>query len=193
MPVSQFRGFSSAPLWLAAEEGNASYHLPSKTQQQEIPERPDEHVTIEDLEDDARAEFDRSTPEEQDEWRQALRSLSETDPNVSFVDEMNGMDEEINLEVNSIDREEPITFPEQKPNKNNAGFWADEEDDEFGQVFDDDDDFRGDDMTTISHAQLDLHRDMREYQRRIAWDMPLLRSSFPTQHHYHHNPMSLHG
>ncbi len=188
-PLNQFRSFSSVPSWLA-EENDASSNLATETEKRKVfdPASAKEYLTIEDLEDDSRAEFDRSTPEEQNEWREALRSLSETDPTTSFVDELNGMDEEIAKEVEDIDRTAPVTFPEKKPNKLTAGFWADEEDDEFGQVFDDDDEFREDDMTTPAHAQLDLHRDMRAYQRRIAWDMPLLSSEPPRHHHHHHCP-----
>jgi small subunit ribosomal protein S35 len=113
--------------------------------------------------------------------REALRILSKHDTPESLSQHLGDVDEfddrEIAQEVDEIDREAPIAFPERKPSKTNVGFWGDEEDDEFGQVFDDDDEFLADDITTPAHAQLDLHRDMREYQRRIAWDMPLLRST----------------
>lgn len=89
------------------------------------------------------------------------------------------MEADIDREVDEIEEATPFKFPDipRPNNNNNAGFWADSEEDELGQVFDDDDDFQADDMTTPAHAQLDLHRDMREYQRRIAWDMPLLGST----------------
>ncbi len=178
IPVNQLRPFSSAPIWLEEEKNSAGQTPTPDTQKQEV--YPKTHyLTIEDLEDDARAEFDRASPEEQQEWREGLRALSEVDDTASFTDELDAMEEDITRDVEEIDRETPFAFPEHRPNKNNAGFWADEEHDELGQVFDDDDDFQADDMTTTAHAQLDLHRDMREYQRRIAWDMPLLSSMGP--------------
>lgn len=86
------------------------------------------------------------------------------------------MDEEISREVDEIEREMPIVERPEKLTGPAIGFWASDEDDEFGKEPDDDDSFRGDDITTPAHAELDHHRDMREYQRRVAWDMPLLRS-----------------
>lgn len=177
-PVGQFRRFSSAPFWLD-EENNASKTLSSETGSDKASKPQIQYLTIEDLEDSARAEFDRASPDVQQEWREGLRALSEVDHTAPFADELNAMEEDITRETDQIEREEPIVFTEVKPNKLNAGFWADEEDDEFGRVFDDNNEFRGDDITTPAHAQLDLHRDMREYQRRIAWDMPLLKSTPP--------------
>lgn len=174
-PITQCRSFSSVPWRLAEENASGSTTENATTDNNKS---AGSMLTIEDLDPETKAEFDRSSPEDQQEMRDALRHLSESDPSEAFINAE--IDEEIAQEVDAIEREEPMVFPEHKPNKNNAGFWADEEDDEFGQVFDEDDDFQADDITTPAHAQLDLHRDMREYQRRIAWDMPLLRSTFRT-------------
>jgi small subunit ribosomal protein S35 len=40
-----------------------------------------------------------------------------------------------------------------------------------------DETFKGDDMTSLGHAELDQHREMREYARIAAWEMPLLSST----------------
>jgi small subunit ribosomal protein S35 len=40
----------------------------------------------------------------------------------------------------------------------------------------DDPEFAGDDITSIAHAELDDHREMREYARLAAWELPLLTS-----------------
>ena len=40
----------------------------------------------------------------------------------------------------------------------------------------DDEVFEGDDMTSLGHGDLERHREMREYARIAAWDMPLLAS-----------------
>ncbi|ERF68859.1 hypothetical protein EPUS_04511 [Endocarpon pusillum Z07020] len=169
-----WRTFSSAPIWREEEKTNASQTPTPNTERQEA--HPTiQYLTIDDLEDDARAEFDRASPEEQQEWREGLRALSEVDHTAPFSDELDAMEADIDREVDEIDEATPFRFPDvPKPNKDTGGFWADAEEDELGQVFDEDDDFQADDMTTPAHAQLDLHRDMREYQRRIAWDMPLL-------------------
>jgi len=76
-----------------------------------------------------------------------------------------------------IDREiEPLRFQDYRARGQEVGFWADEEDDEFGQVEDDDDDIEEEDITSVAHSELEVHREMREYARIVAWDMPLLKS-----------------
>lgn len=58
-----------------------------------------------------------------------------------------------------------------------GSFWNDEERDsemitnEFGE-----DDFEEDDITSMGHAKLEEHREMRQYARIAVWEMPLLSS-----------------
>ncbi|PVI05091.1 hypothetical protein DM02DRAFT_555168 [Periconia macrospinosa] len=49
------------------------------------------------------------------------------------------------------------------------GFWAEGEK-SLGQ----DEDYYGDDITSDGHGQLEHHRELREYARLIAWELPLL-------------------
>jgi small subunit ribosomal protein S35 len=49
------------------------------------------------------------------------------------------------------------------------GFWAEGEE-EMGI----DEDYYGDDLTSHGHGELAQHRQLREYNRLIAWEMPLL-------------------
>lgn len=75
-----------------------------------------------------------------------------------------------------VDRESEIRFEDVKdPGR---GFWANEEDDELAQTEDGDDAFNDDEITSMAHAELELHREIREYARIAAWDMPLLSSTF---------------
>lgn len=60
-------------------------------------------------------------------------------------------------------------FPKIKP-----GFFAAEEDDP--QDVGEDEEFEGDDITSIGHAQLEQHREIRDYMRIAAWEMPMLSS-----------------
>ena len=90
-------------------------------------------------------------------------------------------DAEMEMEATEIAREvdrevEPLRFQDYRARGQEVGFWADEEDDEFGQVEDDDDDFEEEDITSVAHSELEVHREMREYARIVAWDMPLLKS-----------------
>ncbi|KAK2737976.1 37S ribosomal protein S24, mitochondrial [Myotisia sp. PD_48] len=107
----------------------------------------------------------------------ALVPDSEVDPTVL---------REIDHLVSKIDREAPTSYPELK--KQN-GYWAEEEEDEFISTVEDcDDEFRNDDITSMGHDELQEHRELREYARIIAWDMPSLSSlakpfSLPPQTH----------
>jgi hypothetical protein len=177
-PVGQFQSFSSAP-WRLEEDSNASKagNPASPSEEKKASPLKTYHFTLEDLEDNARAEFDRVPPEEQQKWRESLKALSELDHTAPFAEELDAMAPEIAQKAKEIDRAQPLSFPNHRPAKNSVGFWADSEPDDLGNVFDDDDDFQADDMTTPAHGELDHHRDMRAYQRRIAWDMPFLTST----------------
>lgn len=77
--------------------------------------------------------------------------------------------------VGEVQREAPlddIKFPKIKP-----GFWAMGEDEP--QDVGEDEEFEGDDITSIGHAQLEKHREIREYMRIAAWEMPMLSSLSP--------------
>lgn len=63
---------------------------------------------------------------------------------------------------------------QEPPPDTRMGFWGEEEEDEFGQVADEDDETHTDDMTSLAHQSLELHREHREYARIAAWDMPSL-------------------
>ncbi|KAH8434951.1 mitochondrial 37S ribosomal protein mS35 [Aspergillus melleus] len=78
---------------------------------------------------------------------------------------------ELNREVANLDRG-GLRFEDVREKR--PGFWAEEEDDEFGLVEDADDEFREDEMTSMAHAEVELHRDIREWTRIAAWDMPFL-------------------
>ena len=53
------------------------------------------------------------------------------------------------------------------------GFFAlDEEREDPGE----DPEFENDDITSTAHGELEEHREMREFARVMAWDMPLLYS-----------------
>lgn len=43
-----------------------------------------------------------------------------------------------------------------------------------------DEEFEGDDITSLGHGELEQHREMREYARIAAWEMPLLSSTHTT-------------
>lgn len=56
-----------------------------------------------------------------------------------------------------------------------TGFWAEGE-----ESMGPDEDYYGDDITSHGHGELQKHRELREYARLIAWELPLLsRASHP--------------
>ncbi|KAF2830861.1 hypothetical protein CC86DRAFT_464072 [Ophiobolus disseminans] len=68
-----------------------------------------------------------------------------------------------------LENDEDFEIEEDDKRKVAAGFWAEGEE-SMGQ----DEDFFGDDITSHGHGELDQHREMRGYNRLIAWEMPLL-------------------
>jgi small subunit ribosomal protein S35 len=68
-------------------------------------------------------------------------------------------------------KDEDFMQPEEKFK---PGFWA-EGQPELGP----DEDFFGDDITSHGHGELEQHRELREYARLIAWELPLLNRMSP--------------
>ncbi|KAL5118893.1 37S ribosomal protein S24, mitochondrial [Pleosporales sp. CAS-2024a] len=69
----------------------------------------------------------------------------------------------------NLEKPEHFEMEEDDPRKVAAGFWAEGEP-EMGP----DEEYFGDDLTTLGHAKLQQHRMLREYARLIAWELPLL-------------------
>ncbi|KAJ5679639.1 hypothetical protein N7462_007883 [Penicillium macrosclerotiorum] len=79
---------------------------------------------------------------------------------------------ELERKVNQIDKESDIRFEDLRAK--NLGFWAEDDGDELAQVEDGDEEINDDEITSMAHAEMELHREMREYARITAWDMPML-------------------
>lgn len=55
------------------------------------------------------------------------------------------------------------------------GYWAaGEDDDEFTQAIDDDDEWDPSMVTSVAESEMEVHREIREYTRIAAWDLPML-------------------
>jgi small subunit ribosomal protein S35 len=119
--------------------------------------------------DEERSRYEMMSPEERTLFDSETRTFIEefNDPQSrqeTFADVIKG--------AAQVEREEPLRFDDVK--EKTHGFWAEDEDDEFDMAEDGDEDFNDDEITSMAHAELELHREMREYARIIAWDMPLL-------------------
>lgn len=73
-------------------------------------------------------------------------------------------------QTTEVKEDEWILAPE---DNKKVGFWAEGEP-ELGR----DEDYYGDDVTSLGHGELEQHRELREYARLIAWELPLLNRTF---------------
>ena len=86
---------------------------------------------------------------------------------------------ELDKKVNQIDKEEDLRFEDIRTKQ--RGFWAEDDPDELAQVEDGDEEINDDEITSMAHSEMELHREVREYARIAAWDMPMLSSKFETR------------
>lgn len=68
-----------------------------------------------------------------------------------------------------LEKDDDFDIEEDDKRKVSTGFWAEGEE-EMGV----DEDYFGDDITSHGHGELQKQRDIREYARLIAWELPLL-------------------
>jgi hypothetical protein len=72
-----------------------------------------------------------------------------------------------------VEDDEKFILEEEPVDRSKLGFWAEGEE-EMGP----DEEFYGDDISSIGHGHLEMHRERREYARLAAWELPLLSSKF---------------
>ncbi|EXJ88796.1 hypothetical protein A1O3_01860 [Capronia epimyces CBS 606.96] len=129
-------------------------------------------ITVADLDPQERADFDLLPKQEQQEYlalQNHYAALFESEQADAALDGIvNDVDRQVDKEVEDLD------FPDVALDRREAGYWAQDEDDEFGQVEDGDEPWDDSAISSIAHSELDVHREVREYTRVIAWDMPLL-------------------
>ncbi|RAR00913.1 mitochondrial ribosomal small subunit component protein [Stemphylium lycopersici] len=68
-----------------------------------------------------------------------------------------------------LEADEDFDIEEDDKRKAAMGFWAEGE-----ESMGPDEDYYGDDLTSHGHGELQQHRELREYARLIAWELPLL-------------------
>ncbi len=103
------------------------------------------------------AEFDRFLDHPPDAWRYEVQQLKYQTSRLA------------------ADAERAIdSLPDPPQPRDKLGLLAMGEENEIDEG--PDETFRGDDMPSQGHGDLEQHREMREYARIIAWQMPLLAS-----------------
>lgn len=159
------RRFSSSPFTYLPKDADE----PQETESfriAEIPEYSVENFTdaeksmYELMSSEERAVFDAENKRIVQMWNDPVRRAKE--------------EEAIDLLADQVEKESKMRFEDVR--EKNRGFWAEEEEDEFSNAEDGDDTFNDDEITSMAHAEMELHREVREYARIAAWDMPLLSS-----------------
>ena len=130
-----------------------------------------------DLGPDDKAEYDSLSPEEKIIYQEEAAAI---DALMSSPE----VESELNAEVSRLAAEAAQEAPSPKstagPNLIKPGFMALGELDEQGTG--EDEVFKGDDISSLAHGELEQHREIREMARIAAWEMPLLSSTlcFPS-------------
>ncbi len=132
---------------------------------------PRNMITVADFGPEERADYDMLSKDKQESYL-ALQNhyaavLESAEAEREYSDTIDKIDRQIEKEM------EPLDFPEYQIPYKEVGYWAHSEEDEFGQV---EEDAPWDDsaISSVAHSELEVHRELREYTRVIAWDMPLL-------------------
>jgi hypothetical protein len=115
-----------------------------------------------------RAFYDALSPEERKEYEEADLAVERhmRSPEV---------ERRLNSEVTAAIRRLPNDEPADEEERFKPGLISMGEGDDMGE----DEVFQGDDMSSIAHDELQQHRELREYARIAAWEMPLLSSMEP--------------
>ncbi|KAL8732182.1 MAG: hypothetical protein Q9166_002929 [cf. Caloplaca sp. 2 TL-2023] len=114
-----------------------------------------------------RHHYDLLSPEEKKQFQDEERAAYEHLTSSNMESELQGM---VSQAVYDISRETPRE--RDIPPRILPGLMAMGEVDE--QDSGEDEDFEGDDITSTAHGELEQHREIREYARIAAWEMPML-------------------
>ncbi|KPI40264.1 37S ribosomal protein S24, mitochondrial [Cyphellophora attinorum] len=154
---------------------------------------PQTLLTASDLDPEERADYETFTPEQQQSYLDLLnhyKALSESftsmedinllddsedGPNAINEDEELSQRDQDKIEA-EVNRAHPLDLriPRATTRASGMGWWADGEDDEMGQFEDADDEWDPNIISSIAENDIQLHREIRQYTRVAAWEMPLL-------------------
>lgn len=170
-----FRQISSTPFRFAnpeTEDVDAGPEFDDRELQ-----TPAQPYTVADLDPSERAHYEALSKQDQSQYLAVQNHVKA----VMESEEMTMMTEDqARAAAREIDRSgiNPNFLEERNLQALKDGYWQEDEDDEFGIVPDDDDDFSEDLITSVAESELEVHREIREYTRIAAWELPgLLRTS----------------
>ncbi|KAL8915585.1 MAG: hypothetical protein Q9171_000150 [Xanthocarpia ochracea] len=114
-----------------------------------------------------RHHYDLLSPEEKKRFQDEEKAAYEHLTSPEMESELQGMVSQAVYDISRDTPREKVIAPRITP-----GLMAMGEVDE--QDSGEDEDFEGDDITSIAHGELEQHREIREYARTAAWEMPML-------------------
>ena len=126
--------------------------------------------SLNDLDDEERAAYKALSPTEQAQWREEAKQVHDYMTSPDIEQQLAG---DVAQAANEVTEEMPHTefsIPRIKPGLMAMG---EIEEQDSGE----DEEFEGDDITSLGHGELEQHREMREYARIAAWEMPMLSST----------------
>lgn len=118
---------------------------------------------------EARNHYNYLSPEERADYEKASQFLDRLMTSPEVESKLKGLVGEAIHEVVTQVRPPKIQEPRLKP-----GLFSMGEEDPVGTG--EDEEFKGDDITSLAHGDLEQHREVREFARIAAWEMPLLSS-----------------
>ncbi|KAJ5224483.1 uncharacterized protein N7469_007986 [Penicillium citrinum] len=160
------RSFSTSPFRFVQEDPVIP-PPPKELRAEDYPPVPEYSPDL--LSKEERSMYDMMSPEQRAEFdaenRRAVADFNDVEKRAAAF-------AELEKSVNQIDKEHDIRFEDVRDKS--RGFWAEDESDELALVEDGDEEINDDEITSTAHAQMELQRELREYARITAWDMPML-------------------
>ena len=167
-PLTTFRNLHT----ISIRHREASKDASENANENASEDAPKEFVfDVSSLSPEERNTYDHLSPEEKLEYEEDSRKLHEHMNSPSVQSELTAVASTAAAEVLQQIPPEDLKVPRIK-----AGLMAMGEEDEQGTG--EDEDFQGDDITSLAHGELEQHREMRQYARIAAWEMPLLSSVY---------------
>lgn len=122
------------------------------------------------LDRDDKATYNTLTPADREKMEKVEAALRDEFANDSRTHRE--LEDQIAAELEHLEMTYPAGPVERAPR--NQGFFQMGEKEDIGP---DEDDFQGDDISSLGHAELEQTREIREYARLAGWEMPLLAST----------------
>lgn len=127
---------------------------------------------VNELEPEERAEYEALSPSNQQIYRDDHKQIQDILNSPEAVAEFRDLTGQA---IARGERDAPVI---QKTRQSaQLGFWNKGEAPGKRELLGGEDRYKGDDLTEMGHAELEQHREMREYARIAAWEMPLLSST----------------